>query len=311
MWRISLLFVMLVVVTNVAAQSQRPTPEIGEQGQTQRSQAQQSPAAKQQPSAIPPIIVNVLPSPKTEAERAEEARARQEKTDLDRRLVEFTADLATYTARLYYATLAVAFATICLVLATAGLAVFAFFQSRDMKASIAAANAAATAAEQANILTRDIFIAEQRPWLRWTIPPIGVLKRNGPRLSIDINGNLENLGRIPASNISYFGKIFAPPPNIAAINFGQLYFSEHMTELQTQGFSLAAILPTETIPMRFTPHGVEINNLPQNFTLFLAFHARYMFAVGAAPNPRAIAEIGTVYMVRPIGKTTIAFEKMG
>jgi len=146
MWRIAVCLVALVVTGDALAQSERPSPSAGQQRQTQPSAAQQNPAANQQAPAQPPIIVNVLPAPKTEAERTEEAREREEKTDLDRRLVKFTADLASYTERLYYPTLAVPIATIFLVLATAGLAVFGFVQSRDMKASVAAAQRAAEAA---------------------------------------------------------------------------------------------------------------------------------------------------------------------
>jgi hypothetical protein len=147
MWRFAVCLVALVITGDASAQSHRPSPSSGEQRQAKPNPTQQNPAANQQAPAQPPIAVNVLPSPKTEAERAEEAGERQEKADLDRRLVNFTADLAAYTARLYYATLAVAIATICLVLATAGLAIFGFVQSRDMKASVAVADRAAKAAE--------------------------------------------------------------------------------------------------------------------------------------------------------------------
>lgn len=176
-------------------------------------------------------------------------------------------------------------------------------QAKDMQESIGAAR-------DANVLTRDIFISEQRPWLRWSILPGGILKRNGPRLSIEINGTLQNIGRIPASNISYFGRLYVPPPKAAAIDFGQMYFMEHMRELQNSGgFSLATILPMEPMPMRFTPEGLEIVQLPDSFTIWLAFHARYMFAVGTAPNPRAIAEIGSIYMAQPISRVSLLFQK--
>jgi hypothetical protein len=59
---------------------------------------------------------------------------------LDRQLVKLTGDLALFTAGLFAATIA-------LFLATAGLAYFAFQQSRDMKASIEIAAKNATAAE--------------------------------------------------------------------------------------------------------------------------------------------------------------------
>jgi hypothetical protein len=146
MWRIAVCLVMLVIAGGALAQSEGPPPSIGEQGQAQPHPAQQSPAAEQQRPAQPPITVNVIAPQKTEAERADEQRERQEKADLDRRLVDFTAELAAYTGRLYYATVAVAIATIFLVIATAILAIFGRVQSRDMKASVAVAEKAATAA---------------------------------------------------------------------------------------------------------------------------------------------------------------------
>lgn len=111
------------------AQSQGPTPSGREPTQPQQpkaNQPQQAPTANQQPTAQPPIIINIPPAQKTESEKQEEARDRQEKTQLERRLVELTGELAFFTAALFYATLA-------LFGATVALGIFAFFQSRDSK----------------------------------------------------------------------------------------------------------------------------------------------------------------------------------
>jgi hypothetical protein len=139
------LFAPLISATlfGFSAQSQEPTPSAGEPRQPEQTQsqpAQQSPAGNQPNAAPPPIIVNVLPTPKTEAERADEAHERKEKAELDRRLVELTGELAYFTAGLFAATIA-------LFIATGGLAYFAFVQSRDMKASVAVAQKAAEAAD--------------------------------------------------------------------------------------------------------------------------------------------------------------------
>ena len=142
---------VLIIASTAVAQSKQPPFSAGEQQQTQ-------PNPDQQPAAQPPITVNVLPAPKSDGERAEEVCEREEKAELDRRLVKFTADLAAYTERLYYATLAVAIATVCLVLATAELAVFAFFQSRDMKDSVAVARRSADIARDALITTERAFV---------------------------------------------------------------------------------------------------------------------------------------------------------
>jgi hypothetical protein len=151
MWRIVLCLIGFVIVGDAFAQSQRPSQRGREQGQTQPSPAQQSPA-QQSPTASPqtadppapaqpPVTVNVLPTPKTDAERAEEATERKEKMELNRQIVKFSAGL-------YYATIGLAAATILLVITIGGLTVFAMGQSRDMKASVANAAKAALASNQ-------------------------------------------------------------------------------------------------------------------------------------------------------------------
>ncbi|RTL52540.1 MAG: hypothetical protein EKK40_07555 [Bradyrhizobiaceae bacterium] len=209
----------------------------------------------------------------------------------------------------------VAFFTLWLVIFTGGLTVStvllwlagekqarharraAAAQSRDMQASI-------VAARDANTLTRDIFVADQRPWLLWKIPPTVEMTKNGGHLHIKIDGSLTNIGKTPARNISYFAKFYVPGKNEPAINQGIAYFFEHMAE--PTSFALATVLPSEKLAIRFGPTGPKISDLPQDigFTLWLAFHARYEFAVGE----QKIADIGTIYMVQPIGKTTIAFK---
>lgn len=178
MWRVVLCLIALVIAGDVSAQSQGPAPPVGEQRQAQPNPAQENPKANPQTAAQAPITVNVLPTPKTEAERADEARERKEKADLDRRLVQFTADLATYTERLYYATLAVAIATICLVLATGGLAAFEFVQSRDMKAAIKAANDSASAAITSNQIA--VTNAEQQLRAYVTVQEIKMITHRQP-----------------------------------------------------------------------------------------------------------------------------------
>lgn len=98
-------------------------------------------AVSQKPATVPPIIVNVVPTPKTEADKEEERHERQEKAELDKKLVELTAELSAYTGGLYAATVVLAIATVFLVIGTFGLVVFAFKQARDTKTSIDIANA--------------------------------------------------------------------------------------------------------------------------------------------------------------------------
>ena len=92
----------------------------------------QKPGNITQQTTPPPIVVNVSPPQKTIEEIEREAKEREEKSDLDRKLVKLTGDLANYTFALFAATVA-------LVLATACLGIFGWKQSRDMKDSIAVA----------------------------------------------------------------------------------------------------------------------------------------------------------------------------
>ncbi len=169
MWRIILSLVALIVVGDALAQSQRPSTRSREQRQNQpdsplaASPAQPSPAqpspaqpspiqqnpsqpitspptsppADPQPSVQPPITVNVLPRPKTDAERADETQARQEVAELNRKLAEFSAGV-------FYAAVGLAATLIFLVITAGGLGIFAFIRSRNVKASIASANALAS-----------------------------------------------------------------------------------------------------------------------------------------------------------------------
>lgn len=177
-------------------------------------------------------------------------------------------------------------------------------QARDMQASI-------DAAKEANILSRDIFISEQRPWLRWQMNPNAMLKKNGPKLTLEAFGSIQNLGKIPAFDISYTARLYSPPPDVAAINLGWAYFDQHMAEIANSEFILpyAALLPSEQIPISLNGDGVDINLLPEKFTLFLAFHGRYLFATDASASRKRSAEIGGVFMVQPRHADTLLFNK--
>jgi hypothetical protein len=119
------------------AQSKQDKPSIQQpstQITQQKSDKEQSRAQQQ------PIIVNVTPAKKTETERAEEAEDGRRKAESDAKLADYTGELAFFTKWLF-------FATVILGLATVGLLIAAVFQSRDMKASIVAAQRAANVAE--------------------------------------------------------------------------------------------------------------------------------------------------------------------
>lgn len=94
---------------------------------------------KEPRSAEPPIIVNVSPPQKTHEEIEQEAKERDERSDIDRKIVELTQDFAKYTFGLFVTAVALA-------LATVGLGILSWRQSRDMKDSIAVAKESANAA---------------------------------------------------------------------------------------------------------------------------------------------------------------------
>lgn len=173
-----------------------------------------------------------------------------------------------------------------------------FLLRADKTARINAENAkdTVTATREANNLTRDIFIAEQRPWLLWRITSPTVVTPAGRHLRIDVFGEIENIGRTPALNVAYFGKLYRPADGTGAVNRGVAYYAEHMGEIARNPLTiLAHVLPTESAPIRFSCV-VETEDLPtdRRFQLWLAFHAGYQGRLGRA------AEIGSVYMLQHI-----------
>ena len=85
-----------------------------------------------------PVVVKVMPTEKPK----DELEAEKTKQESDRQLVKLTGDLANYTQFLFGATAA-------LVIAAAGLVILGFYQSRDTKRSIKAAEDSARIAARA------------------------------------------------------------------------------------------------------------------------------------------------------------------
>jgi hypothetical protein len=83
-----------------------------------------------------PLIVKIAPTPKTDDDRAEEAKERERIAESERRKEKADADLVKYTAELARFTALLFYATGVLGVATFGLLVAAFFQSRDTKTSV-------------------------------------------------------------------------------------------------------------------------------------------------------------------------------
>jgi len=100
----TLLLLLMLVCGFAFSQSNPPRDGKGKQGKQQTKQTQQAPAADQRGTEQLPVIVKVVPTQKSEAEAAQDARDRQEKAEaertkaeLDRKLVTFNGDLAYYT----------------------------------------------------------------------------------------------------------------------------------------------------------------------------------------------------------------------
>jgi hypothetical protein len=109
--------VFLVACLTSGAQSQRPIPSpdiAAEPKQGEPSKGQEKAAPQNQIAEQHPIIVNVLPPKKTQREIEEEQRERKDKSELDRRLVNLTEDLAIFTAVLALATIGLFGATAAL-----------------------------------------------------------------------------------------------------------------------------------------------------------------------------------------------------
>jgi multisubunit Na+/H+ antiporter MnhC subunit len=239
---------------------------------------------EQQPKQ-PPIIVNVAPAPKTDAERAEEAEDRHKRVETDAKLANYIGEVALFMKALVGTTLVLGLAII-------GLFIFAIIQSSGMKTTIAVAEKAADEAKKANMLTRNIFVAEQRPWLQWQFLDIADITNDGRHLQMKLSVRLQNIGKTAALNISNFGKFYSVANTEAILAEGIAYYSEHLNERAQ--VTVANLLPTDKDVIRFSPNGIRIADLPTDREFFLgfAFHAKYEFF-------GQMAEIGSVYIVRP------------
>jgi hypothetical protein len=115
-----------------------------------------------------PIVVKVVPAPKTDAEREEEAKARENIEKSERQKEKSDADLANYTSKLAFFTQGLFWATCALVLATIVLGVVALFQSRDMRRSTSAAHGLARRQGQRVVFARDLLATLRRRELEET-----------------------------------------------------------------------------------------------------------------------------------------------
>ena len=109
-------------------QSKQSSPKASQQKATQQDRGTET----------APAVVKIIPTEKPK----DELEAEKTKQESDRQLVKLTGDLANYTKLLFVATAA-------LFIATAGLVFLGFYQSRDTRRSIRAAEDSARIAERA------------------------------------------------------------------------------------------------------------------------------------------------------------------
>jgi hypothetical protein len=134
----------------------RPTPSPAPLDRAPQTDQQNASADNRGTDQVP-FVVKELPRERSE----EEKLTHKEKAALDRRLTEYTGNLASYTKALFIGTLALA-------ALTGALAFAAFFQTRDSRKSIAAAETAAKATRdnaQATLQTVQVLRNAQRPYL--------------------------------------------------------------------------------------------------------------------------------------------------
>jgi hypothetical protein len=98
--RAILLTVALLLCTAAAGQSQEPIPSQGKAGQpeqTQSKNADDKANTSDRGTEQWPLIIRMLRSPEDKEQAEQDAKDRNVKTTLDRRLVDFTGDLAEFT----------------------------------------------------------------------------------------------------------------------------------------------------------------------------------------------------------------------
>jgi hypothetical protein len=114
-------------------------------------------------------------------------------------------------------TVIIAIFTVVLAIATIDLRDLGEKQANDIKKSIAAAEDSAKAAQDsasaaiaANKLSRDNFIATQRPWITIEVKPGGPLVYNVNGANITLRFYLKNIGHSPAKHVSLNPQVLAP-----------------------------------------------------------------------------------------------------
>lgn len=123
MGKLRVFVAVAIAITAALVLNAAPAQESGKQEPNFQISKPESQIQSNRPSPQS-VIVNVVPPSQTEQERKEEAKERHDKAQLDRKVTEYTGELALFTKGLFAATVA-------LVIATIGLVIIGLRQARD------------------------------------------------------------------------------------------------------------------------------------------------------------------------------------
>ncbi len=189
---------------------------------------------------------------------------------------------------------------------TGALVLTAVLQVIFLHRSISVAEAAANEARNSNVFAREVFEAERRPWLAWKIEPRLMITSSLGKLHITVTGQFTNIGKAPALRASCFGKLYAPPEDIGAVEPGVAFYAENFRRPMS-GMTFQ-ILPGETVPFRFGPYGLSIDETfaggQDSKVLCVAFHCRY-----EEFGREIVREIGSVYLLCHLGSGGLTFTR--
>jgi hypothetical protein len=167
-----------IVAPTQSAPSPAPSQPPNPSDQPNQRDLQQ-PNTKEHGTEDVPFIVKVIPSePSSQQQKREDEKARQ-----DRRL-------ADYTEFLF-------FATVFLGIVTGGLAFVAFFQMRDARKAIAAAEASAKASEQHAKTAERALTELERAYIAAGIGGTGVVRDSADQQVVILRASALNYGKTP------------------------------------------------------------------------------------------------------------------
>lgn len=155
---------------------------------------------------------------KTKREAVKEASEKtdphaESKLSTEGELVKYTAQLSLDTERLADFTKFLVIVTAILAAIAIGQLWIILKQLGLMKTAVQDGADAANAAIAANELSRKALIVDQRPWVSLDVQPSGSLAYDdkrwdaGLRWHIPLEYKLKNIGKTPAINVSFFGKM--------------------------------------------------------------------------------------------------------